>query len=276
MANISRIRGYGLAVPATYSGPNYVYAISIPATGSARLITYNSNVKPTSTYPALSSLGGNACAPPNPFSISVTGGSDGAVIPAGINTNETVYIVRHADAHPIPSWDDGNYVGAGQWRALALPLALQGKIHPTQVWAVDPAVGLPPLTGNAPSSYVRPALTVLPYAIANDLPYNLAAEVPFLAQNPPDLATFASDFFFTGGQFSDQTILLGWESAHIPITVNALLASYHSSQTAPDWVGTDYDSIWTVRIDAQGNLTVDNSQCEGIKSSVLPATPPPF
>ena len=48
-----------------------------------------------------------------------------------------------------------------------------------------------------------------------------------LAQNPPQLATQASDFFFTGGQFSNQTLLVGWEHDHIPTTVNALLSTYH-------------------------------------------------
>ena len=33
----------------------------------------------------------------------------------------------------------------------------------------------------------------------------------------------------------------------------------HTGQTVPDWPQDDYDTIWTVRPDAQGNLTVDNS-----------------
>lgn len=276
MANIIRMEGYKLAAPAAYVDANYVYAISIAPSGLASLVTYNSNLNPPSTYPVLPVKTDNACTPANSFKYSVTGGRAGAVIPTGINTNETVYIVRHADAHPISSWDDGNFVGAGQWRALALAAALKDKIHPDAVYAVDPAVGLPADTGNAASSYVRPAMTVLPYAIANNLPYKVAATVPFLAQNAPQLATYASDFFFTGGTFSNRTILVGWESAHIPITINALLASYQSTLTAPDWNADDYDSIWTVRIDGRGNLTVDNAMCEGIKSADLPATPPPF
>ena len=276
ISNIIRKEGFKFSPPAAYAGPNYVYAITIASSGNASLVTYNSNLNPPSTYPVLPVKTDNACKPGNSFSYSVTGGSGGAVVPAGINTNETVYIVRHADAHPISSWDDGNFVGAGQWRALALGTALKNKIHPDSVYAVDPSVGLPAVTGNAASSYVRPAMTVLPYAIANNLPYKVAAPVPFLAQNAPTLATYASDFFFTGGTFSNRTILVGWESAHIPITVNALLASYQSSLVAPDWIADDYDSIWTVRIDSRGNLTVDNAMCEGINSADLPATPPPF
>ncbi len=65
------------------------------------------------------------------------------MIPAGTNTNETVYWVRHAEAHPTSWWEEGNYVGAGQWRALDLPNALRGKIKPDQVYSIDPAQVIP-------------------------------------------------------------------------------------------------------------------------------------
>jgi len=282
LANINKLEGYNLTLPASYISPNYIYAISIAPSGSASLVTYNSYLTPPSTYPVL---------PPPPlvstpcntaqtqafFSRTVTGGTDGAVIPAGTNTNETVYFVRHAEAHPKNWWDDGNYIGAGQWRALDLPNALRNKIHPTQVYAVDPAVGNPGGDGSIASSYVRPSLTVEPYAIANNLPYKLAASVPVFSQNPPQLSTAASIYFFNGGTFSNQTILVGWEHDHIPPTVNALLTSYQPNvQQAPNWPDTDYDTIWTVTLDAVGNVTVNNGMCEGIDSTALPATPPQF
>ena len=283
LTNINNSYSYGLAVPASYAGPNYIYAISIAPSGSASLLTYNSDLNPPSTYPALPSPPslGNACTA-TPFNIAVTGGVGGAVIPAGVNTNETLYIIRHAEAHPEPNWDDGNYICAGQWRALDLPNALRGKISPQQVYSIDPAQAFPgsvSASGESDWSYVRPALTVEPYAIANNLPYNLAASFELQAQNPPQLATQASDFFFTGGEFSTQTVLLAWEHAHIPTTVSALLASYYpngGAPTAPDWPEDDYDTIWTVTLDAKGNVTVNNNMCEGIVSASLPATCPAF
>ena len=39
---------------------------------------------------------------------------------------------------------------------------------------------------------------------------------------------------------------------------------------------TDYDTIWTVTIDANGNLTVENDLCEGIDSDELPEQAPQF
>lgn len=84
-------------------------------------------------------------------------------------------------------------------------------------------------------------------------------------------------FFFTGSTFSNQALLVGWEHDHIPPTVNALLASYHGDgQPAPNWPDDDYDTVWTVKLDANGNLSIDNATCEGINSATLPATPPQF
>ena len=128
MANINQRQGYNLAPPASYVGPNSIYAISIPPSGSASLLTYDSHITPSATYPVLSPPpASTTCTAQTPFSITVTGGQNGAVIPAGINTNETLYIIRHADAHPRLYWDDNNYVGAGQWRASIFPTPCSAK-----------------------------------------------------------------------------------------------------------------------------------------------------
>jgi hypothetical protein len=283
MTNINDSQGYNLVLPPGYAGPNYIYAIAITPRGSASLVTYNSNINPPSTYPTLPAGGivPSECLPQQTnttFQKAVTGGVDGAVIPAGINTNETIYFVRHAEAHPTDWWEDGNYYGAGQWRALDLPNALRGKIHPNLVYSIDPAQvtrGANSVNGDF-YSYVRTNTTVLPYAIANNLPYGLAASFELDAQNPPALATDASTFFFFGGQFSNQSVLVGWEHDHIAPTVNALLSAYHGGQSVPDWPGDDYDTVWTVKLDALGDVSVDNLTCEGISSSALPATPPQF
>jgi hypothetical protein len=38
----------------------------------------------------------------------------------------------------------------------------------------------------------------------------------------------------------------------------------------------DYDSLWTLTLDPNGNLTADFTKCEGINSATLPATAPQF
>ncbi len=284
--------GYNLNLPTAYTGSNYVYAVSLPTTsGKADLVTYNSNLTPPPTYPVLPSpVPSAACTNRYQpyFSTVLTGGVNGVSIPAGVNTNSTVYIVRHAEAHPDPGFgfDDGNYVAAGQWRALSLATTLRGKINPGLVYSIDPA-GLWYPNRDLHVSYVRPALTVLPYAIANNLPYYLAASISFGTSTDPTDPTIANNtsaFFFTGGRFSNQTVLVAWESGHIRPFINALIKSYGSNlplldTTGPPtggWPSEDYDTIWTVIFDAQGNLTVHNALCEGIDSSKLPATAPLF
>ncbi|MBS1229313.1 MAG: hypothetical protein H6R17_2590 [Proteobacteria bacterium] len=281
LSSINTRQGYQLALPARYTGPNAVHAISITPSGAASLITYDSALSPPASYPALPPppLGNTACTvlTPSPFAITATGA------PAGTNTNQTLYLVRHAEAHPTNWWESGNYVAAGQWRALALGSTLgdtlRGKIAPSQVWSIDPAQVIPGASsswGNSSWSYVRPSLTVAPYAMANNLPYNLVADFELFAVDSPSKTR---DFFFKTAKFSGTTMLLAWEHDHIPWIVDALLAGYasKSQSLAPAWPGADYDSIWTVTLDAVGNATVTNAKCEGIDlGSPLPSTAPVF
>lgn len=276
MAAVNATKSYGLKLPSSYQGPNFVYAISITSSGTASLTTYNANLHPLPTYPILPppALTTTACQAA-PFHISAPSSS-----PPVSNTNETLYLMRHAEAHPTPAWEDGNYVAAGQWRALDLPNALRGKISPDQVWSIDPAQATPSgvsqadPTGATAFSYVRPALTAEPYAIANGLPFNLVSG--FELDDTNTVAANTIQFFLNTSQFSNHKILLAWEHRHFAPLVNALLAKYGSSQTVANWASDDYDTIWTVTLDSAGNLTVDNSVCEGINSTALPPTAPQF
>jgi len=281
LTKLNALHNYNLAVPTSYAGPNYIYALSLTPAGTPRLITYDSGIKPAATYPALnpSAFKSTACTTPKPATLTITGGIRGAVIPNGINKNETIYFVRHAEAHPHGYWSDNNYVGAGQWRALNLPNVLLKKISPDQVWSMDPAqssAGTVSATGESQWSSVAPALTVQPFAIRNNLPYNLVSAIDVSA---PNAAQLIKDFFFVGNNFSGHKLLVGWTYTQTPQIVNALLNSYFpngSAPKAPEWSPTDYDSLWVITIDAHGNLSADFSQCQGIKSSALPVMPPMF
>ncbi len=283
MANINRLEGYNLTVPASYISPNFIYAISITPSGAASLITYDSRITPPGTYPVLSPPpASTACTQQRPpFSVTVTGGQGGAVIPAGTNVNETLYIIRHADAHPTAYWDDNNYVGAGQWRALDIPNALVGKVaNVQQVYSNDPSQfgpGSVSASGDATWSSVAPPMTAAPYAIANGVPYNLVTGFDL---SDPLVAEKTSTFFFNGGQFSNQKVLLAWSFQFIQPTILALLKSYNATAQqiaqVSAWPPTDYDTIWTVKLDGMGNVTVSNGTCEGISSALLPPTPPQF
>ena len=114
-----------------------MYVVSITPSGTASLITYNSNVVPPTTYPALPSSGlvSAACTVNSPASLQVNVGVNGAVIPTGINTNETVYSFVMPRRIPITigptttMWERDN--GA---RLPSSQFSLSGKMHPDQVW----------------------------------------------------------------------------------------------------------------------------------------------
>jgi hypothetical protein len=286
LTNIKTAKGYNLNIPASYMGTNYVFVISITPSGDVRLVTFDSKLNPSATYPVLPPppIVSASCTQQTYFSYTLTGGVNGVVIPPGANTNQTVYLIRHAEAHPTSSFEDGNFVAAGQWRALSLPnslpTALRGQTSPNVVYAIDPAQSFA-LGGGFEVSYIRPSLTVLPYAIANNLPYYLVAGFYIGQATDPSVAQATSDFLFTnlaGANLSNQTLLLAWEHEHYPPLITYLLQSYGGTVPVPAlfWPQTDYDTIWTVKLDARGNLTVDNALCEGIDSTPLPATAPIF
>ncbi len=282
MANLNQLEGYKLDVPASYISPNFIYVISITPAGTASLVTYDSHTIPPATYPVLSpALASAACNAQTPFSVTVTGGQGSAVIPAGANVNETLYIIRHADAHPTAYWDDNNYIGAGQWRALDLPNALAGKVvNVQQVYSNDPAQfgpGSISATGDATYSSVAPPMTAAPYAIANGVPYSLVTSFEL---SDSQVYQKTDTLFFNGGQFSNQNVLLAWSFQFIQPTITTLLASYNATAQqiaqVSAWPPTDYDTIWTVKLDAVGNVTVSNGTCEGISSPPVSAPPPQF
>jgi hypothetical protein len=136
------------------------------------------------------------------------------------------------------------------------------------VYSIDPGQfgpGSPGPAGELNYSAVAPSLTGEPYAIANSLPYHLVTSFQISATNA---AAEASGFFFNGHDLSNHKVLVAWVYQQIAPTANALLSTYHGdNQPAPDWPDTDYDSIWTLTLDTNGNVNVNNLTREGINSA---------
>ena len=304
LENFNTFEKYHLRVPSSYQDPNHIYAISITPAGNASLATYDSKLTPSNTYPALDPVPALSACKYASFTLGATAAS------STLNKNETVYFIRHANAHPTGYFSDGNYVAAGQWRALylgvAIPRALQGLPQPTHIYSLDPAQVTPNAgySASGPTSFSHNtlALTAEPYAIASGLPYSLVSSFLLTDSN---VAQETSDYYFQGGQFNNQTILVAWEHGNIPLILAALLnGSYTNlSSNTPDntpaltlpiptapatsttpttlpaalqWDPNDYDSIWTITLDGSGNLKANNSLCEGIDSKLLPAWAPQF
>ena len=192
-------------------------------------------------------------------------------------TEQKVYLVRHVEAHPSGNFENGNYVCQGQWRALGANARLSDimKRKPDHIFTSDPdnIIGC-----NGTCSYIRPSLTVAPFAIEHGLPLTLAE---FQWNDAIDLAQAlfnrASPYFSRAAQGG--TVLVGWEHAHIEKAVQYLLTGMYRNPAAaaqvPPWSFDDYDSVWELSTDRQGNLTFRNT-CEAIPTIALPSTCPAF
>ena len=245
LQNVKALNSYDYAVPATWEGANIFYVLTIPLNGPitrtapfkgpTTLTTYDTQIHPATTYPVpVPAPQSAACGLQTPFEIQ-TAKTSGSSVPAKSNTNETVYFIRHGEAHPTSYWEDGNLVYPGGVRALYLPVALAGKITtPDVVYAVDPAQFIPGGTDSNNVnidvySYIRTSQTVAPYAIANGIPFYVASGFQWggiSSQDDAAAVEAAATFFFTGGQFSSKTLLVDWEHDHIPKIAQALVNSY--------------------------------------------------
>ena len=199
---------------------------------------------------------------PNPNTIQLNGPAN-----PPYNTNETVYFIRHAEAHPSKSFDNGNYVCQGHWRALSAPPALLKQLGgtPDYIYSSDPSEAYGGYSRET-LTYVRPALTLNPFSIANNadaLPLNLVTPTQAMWNNPQGLI----NFLFTEKQFAGKRVLVAWEHKNIEAAVSILVNAYKYPYglPLPTWNSQDYDSIWRVSLDGSGNLTVIGG-CEGLTS----------
>lgn len=234
--------------------------------------TYPDNIQLSTHYPALA-LSHHGTCPQSPVRIKVKK-------PAGLKAypSQSVYFVRHVEAHPNTLFENGNYVCQGQWRALgANPVLLQlmNNKKPDYVFTTNTSNII---DGTLAYSYIRPALTVAPFAIQHDLPLTLA---PFQWQDATDLAQalFNQESPYFPHRKSDTSILVGWEHVHIEAAVKYALGTlYRDSKAAakvPSWNFQDYDTVWELSTDKKGDLEFHNT-CEGIPTDSLPSTCPAF
>lgn len=204
--------------------------------------------------------------------------------PTNINKNEVVYLVRHVEAHPGGSsanpenlWglDNGNYACQGQWRAIAsssILLDKMNKILPDYVYSSDPS---DTYMQNFPFTYVRPSLTISPFTIKYSIPLNLIENNNFSWDQPNKMA----EYFFTNGQFNNKHILIAWEHDNIVKAINILFKNIYKDNNAisqiPNWPSNDYDTIWKLELNQNGDITFSNT-CEGIPTPSLPMACPNF
>lgn len=234
---------------------------------SATAATYSDGINPSSTYPQLNLQTGAQC-----LQTSYTFTTPENNVPLGINSNETVYFVRHTEAHPVKKFENQNYVCQGQWRAIGANQAIYNAIGglPDLIYSSDPAQ----LSTVDDITYVRPSLTINPFAIYYNMPLNLVPASQFVYTNVESM----DSFFFTGGKFDNKTLLVSWEHDHIQLAVESLIENIYNQPLPtnfPVWQEDDYDTIYKLQINRNGQLTFSNT-CEGIANTSLPLSCPTF
>ena len=180
---------------------------------------------------------------------------------------ETILMVRHGEK---PAAGLGQLTCQGLNRALALPHVIEQKYgRPDTVFAPDPAQ--PKTDHGVIYDYVRPLATVEPAAIYFGLP--VQASISFT-----DIERLKSALL--APKYQRSTVLVGWEHTEAQTLVRQIVAAYGGDPAkVPDWSGSDFDSIYVLRIKRhEGKIGVAFSiDHEGLDNSATacpnPATP---
>lgn len=236
---------------------------------------YDDNITPATAYPELSlTAERDRTCPQQPIRFTVPAPKSPRF---ELNANQTVHLIRHVEAHPNGDFENGNFVCQGAWRAIganSILSRLMGGL-PKQIFTTNPndLIGC-----DGTCSYIRPTLTIAPYAVQHGLPLKLA---DFQWDDPETLAAalFTQNTPYSDPDFSGARTLVAWEHGNIVKAIKYLVGGIYQAPDAvskiPDWSFTDYDTVWIVKTDAKGNLTFSND-CEHIDSAALPSTCPAF
>ena len=172
--------------------------------------------------------------------LMLSGGGDAPIesvasAESGGPTVETIVCVRHGEK---PPGGLGQLTCRGLNRALALPEVLFAKFGPPKfVFAPNPTQKV---DGNGTYCYVRPLVTIAPTAIRCGLPIN--TEFGFR-----EIKGLESEL--QKPQYKGATVFVAWEHALLDEFVKDLLkANGANPAQVPAWPGSDYDSIFVVKI----------------------------
>ena len=147
---------------------------------------------------------------------------------------ETIVLIRHAEK---PAAGLGQLNCQGLNRALALPKVINKMFgRPDLIVAPDPAHSKE--DSGRPYNYVRPLATIEPTAIVFGLPVDASIGVS-------DVDALRSKIEAHRGAL----VLVAWEHAVLAKLARLLIADHGGDPaTVPDWQGSDFDSIYVIKI----------------------------
>ena len=161
-------------------------------------------------------------------------------------TTETIVLIRHGERPPAGL---GQLDCQGLNRALALPAVIKREFgRPDAIYAPDPSETKP--DRGIAYDYVRPLATVEPTAIAMGLPVHAAIGGTHIDTLQQELERPAN---------RGSLVLVAWEHAELVKLVRRLMTDHGGSPNAVlDWKGSDFDSIYIVRLSWTGDNATAN------------------
>jgi hypothetical protein len=178
------------------------------------------------------------------------------------DTTETIVLIRHAEKPPDGL---GQITCQGLNRALALPpVLLKAFGKPMSIFAPNPSEQK--RDNGILYDYVRPLATIEPAAVAFGLPVHADIGQSRIDDLRRELEQ---------PMYHAATVLIAWEHTEAALLARALLRTHGGDQnTVPEWKGTDFDSIYVVKIHRSGSATTSGftSSREGLDGQ--PATCP--
>jgi hypothetical protein len=179
---------------------------------------------------------------------------------------ETIVLVRHGEK---PALGLGQLTCQGLNRALALPAVIEKQFgKPDAIFAPDPAQSKE--DHGQLYDYVRPLATIEPTAIAFGLPVDASIGVSDLDALRQKLESPA---------YRSALVVVAWEHVDIAKLAQLLIADHGGDPAAvPDWQGSDFDSIYVVRLmqTGAGTMVVFDQRREGLdgESTACPGRAP--
>ncbi len=162
---------------------------------------------------------------------------------AQAQASETILLFRHGERSEAGM---GQLTCQGLQRALALPDVLIAHYRtPRELLAPNPSELKPDRGVLYP--YIRPLATIEPTAIRLEMPVNLQYSLSHY-----DL--LAS--YLLNPSVQDATFFVVWEHHQIDAIAKLLIAPFDNAlaQTVPHWPDKDFDSIYKITIEGQGDL----------------------
>jgi hypothetical protein len=174
--------------------------------------------------------------------------------PAAGHPVETLVFVRHGEK---PAQGFGQLSCQGLNRSLALPAVIAAKFgKPDAIFAPDP--GQQKNDSGHPYYYIRPLATIEPTAIQFEMP----VQTPYGFAQIDKLSTA-----LVNPAYRNKLVVVAWEHKLIEKLVRQMVSA-HGGNVAdvPKWHSDDFDSIYIVKLDWQGDTphaTFQHSQ-EGL------------